>query len=47
VALRLPRQPGRSAAFAATTEEHVFAWFCQDIENVVAQRSRQMLVPRA
>ena len=36
-----------SAAFAATTEEHVFAWLCQDIENTVAQRSRQMLFVHA
>jgi hypothetical protein len=36
-----------SATFAATTEERVFAWLCQDIENAVAQRSRQMLFVHA
>ena len=29
-----------SAVFAAATEEDVFAWLCQDIDNAVAQRSR-------
>ena len=33
--------------FAAATEEDVFQWLCQDIDNTVAQRSRQMLFVHA
>ena len=33
--------------FAAATEEDVFRWLCQDIDNAVAQRSRQMLFVHA
>ena len=33
--------------FAAATEEDVFRWLCQDIDNTVAQRSRQMLFVHA
>jgi hypothetical protein len=36
-----------SPAFAAATDEQVFAWLCQDIDNAVAQRSRQMLFVHA
>jgi Rps23 Pro-64 3,4-dihydroxylase Tpa1-like proline 4-hydroxylase len=33
--------------FAAATEEDVFRWLCQDIDNTVAQRSRRMLFVHA
>ena len=33
--------------FATATEEDVFRWLCQDIDNAVAQRSRQMLFVHA
>jgi Rps23 Pro-64 3,4-dihydroxylase Tpa1-like proline 4-hydroxylase len=33
--------------FTAATEEDVFRWLCQDIDNTVAQRSRQMLFVHA
>ena len=33
--------------FAAATEEDVVQWLCQDIDNTVAQRSRQMLFVHA
>jgi hypothetical protein len=36
-----------SDVFSAATEEDVFAWLCQDIDNTVAQRSRQMLFVHA
>jgi hypothetical protein len=36
-----------SPVFAAATEEDVLAWLCQDIDNTVAQRSRQMLFVHA
>ena len=39
--------PRRVEVFAAATEEDVFAWLCQDIDNAVAQRSRQMLFVHA
>ena len=36
-----------SEVFAAATEEDVVQWLCQDIDNTVAQRSRQMLFVHA
>ena len=36
-----------SPALATATEEHIFTWLCQDIDNTVAQRSRQMLFVHA
>src|SRR5262245_63118361 len=36
-----------SVVFAAATDEDVFAWLCQDIDNTVAQRSPQMLFVHA
>ena len=33
--------------FAAATEEDVFRWLCQDIDNAVARRSHQMLFVHA
>jgi len=36
-----------AANFAAATEDDVFAWLCQDIDNAVAQRSPRMLFVHA
>ena len=33
--------------FAAVTEEDIFRWLCQDIDNTVARRSEQMLFMHA
>ena len=36
-----------SEMFAGATDEDVLAWLCQDVENTVARRSRQMLFVHA